>query len=170
MSWSWAGFVGFHILFLSVFGCSLQFFFQSMAWQVTLTSYYLDLSYSQAILKCFIDLNSSKILWFWDESIGEIYWKYRTAGHFVFWKPWPVTGHGVKNLLSWWNEQVLSISMRTERKEIKRCWKHLRVEHIIVASHHCKSFPHKTVPHAKIRKQMRLEHKEWWRLFYVKAT
>ena len=25
----------------------------------------------------------------WDESIGEIYWKYRTAGHLVFWKPWP---------------------------------------------------------------------------------
>ena len=26
--------------------------------------------------------------------MGEIYWKYRTAGHLVFWKPWPVyTGH-----------------------------------------------------------------------------
>ena len=23
----------------------------------------------------------------------EIYWEYRTAGHLVFWKPWPVTGH-----------------------------------------------------------------------------
>ena len=22
-----------------------------------------------------------------------MYWKYRTAGHLVFWKPWPVTGH-----------------------------------------------------------------------------
>ena len=27
---------------------------------------------------------------FW---ICEIYWKDRTAGHLVFWKPWPVTGH-----------------------------------------------------------------------------
>ena len=44
------------------------------------------------------------------------------------------------------------------------------VEHIIIASHRCKSFPHKTVPHAKIRKQMSLEHKEWSRLFSVKAN
>ena len=26
-------------------------------------------------------------------SICEIWWKDRNAGHLVFWKPWPVTGH-----------------------------------------------------------------------------
>ena len=33
------------------------------------------------------------IVWFsWICSICEIYWKDRTAGHLVFWKPWLVTG------------------------------------------------------------------------------
>ena len=29
----------------------------------------------------------------WNLRFCEIYWEYRTAGHLVFWKPWPVTGH-----------------------------------------------------------------------------
>ena len=50
------------------------------------------------IYKAFQDrltfLNRHMIVWFsWICSICEIYWKDRTAGHLVFWKPWPVTGH-----------------------------------------------------------------------------
>ena len=33
------------------------------------------------------------VLFSWICSICEIYWKDRTAGHLVFWKPWPVTSH-----------------------------------------------------------------------------
>ena len=50
------------------------------------------------IYKAFQDrltfLNRHMIVWFsWICSICEIYWKDRTAGHLVFWKPWLVTGH-----------------------------------------------------------------------------
>ena len=50
------------------------------------------------IYKAFQDrltfLNRHIIVWFsWICSICEIYWKDRTAGHLVFWKPWPVTSH-----------------------------------------------------------------------------
>ena len=50
------------------------------------------------IYKAFQDrltfLNRHMIVWFsWICSICEIYRKDRTAGHLVFWKPWPVTGH-----------------------------------------------------------------------------
>ena len=50
------------------------------------------------IYKAFQDrltfLNGHMIVWFsLIFSICEIYWKERTAGHLVFWKPWPVTGH-----------------------------------------------------------------------------
>ena len=50
------------------------------------------------IYKAFRDrltfLNRQVIVWCsWIISICEIYWKERTAGHLVFWKPWPVTGH-----------------------------------------------------------------------------
>ena len=35
-------------------------------------------------------LNRHMIVWFsWIFSICEIYWEYGTAGHLVFWKPWP---------------------------------------------------------------------------------
>ena len=35
--------------------------------------------------------------WFsWIILICEIHGEYRTAGHLVFWKPWPVTGHIAK--------------------------------------------------------------------------
>ena len=50
------------------------------------------------IYKAFQDrltFNRHMIVWFsWIFSVCEIfYWEYRTAGHLVFWKPWPVTGH-----------------------------------------------------------------------------
>ena len=42
----------------------------------------------------FAFLNRQITVWIsWVFSICEIYWKDRTAGHLVFWKPWPVTGH-----------------------------------------------------------------------------
>ena len=45
-------------------------------------------------------LNRHMIVWFsWIFSICEIYWKGRTAGHLVFWKPWPVTGHRATAIL-----------------------------------------------------------------------
>ena len=47
------------------------------------------LSLSQSIL------TRHMIVWSaWHSSIWKNYWKkYRTAGHLVFWKSWPVTGH-----------------------------------------------------------------------------
>ena len=42
----------------------------------------------------FLNRHICAIVWFSRIfSICEIYWKDRTAGHLVFWKPWPVTGH-----------------------------------------------------------------------------
>ena len=47
-------------------------------------------------------LNRHMIVWFsWIFSICETYWKGRTAGHLVFWKPWPVTGHRATAILYW---------------------------------------------------------------------
>ena len=58
------------------------------------------------IYKAFEDrltfLNRHMIVWFsWIFSICETYWKGRTAGHLVFWKPWPVTGHRATAILYW---------------------------------------------------------------------
>ena len=58
------------------------------------------------IYKAFQDrltfLNRHMIVWVsWIFSICEIYWKGRTAGHLVFWKPWPVTGHRATAILYW---------------------------------------------------------------------
>ena len=136
-----AGFVGFHILFLLVFGCSLQIFFSKhgvtsdvdviLSWPFirplektggkNLHDWWNLLKIPDcrpfSILKT---LTGSRAVTkhgflFWAQRkpnarleiykafqdrltilnrlIGEIYWKYRTAGHLVFSKPWPVTGH-----------------------------------------------------------------------------
>ena len=62
----------------------VRYCFLSKAWRDRrrLTSYHLDLS-----VCCF---------WSWNtlqhypcRRFCEIYWEYRTAGHLVFWKPWP---------------------------------------------------------------------------------
>ena len=41
-----------------------------------------------------LETNKNVIVWNgWIFPICEIYWEYGTAGHLVFWKPWPVTDH-----------------------------------------------------------------------------
>ena len=76
----------------------VRYCFLSKAWgdRRRLTSYHLDLS-----VCCFFSWNTLKH--YPSRRFCEIYWEYRTAGHLVFWKPWPavelkkvlsVTKHG----------------------------------------------------------------------------
>ena len=44
-------------------------------------------------------LDRNMIVWFsWICWISEIYWKDRTAGHLVFWKPWPARSRAEKSI------------------------------------------------------------------------
>ena len=57
----------------------------------------------------------------WIFSICEIYWEYRTAGHLLFWKPWPVTGHiaTAKKTVSRAHACPRFLAMRSRR--VNRC-------------------------------------------------
>ena len=172
-SWSWSNqpvLWDFYIMFCwsRVFGCSLLFSVQSMAWQATfdvITSWPFkwpprktggkSLHAFNSWVCCFWSWNTLQhhlvhvmmkqksffvqgnlnfalmyrnniefsvfVLCHWVDC--EIYWEYRTAGHLVFWKPWPaVELKKVSQNINMVSFSEPSVNQTLDLRSIKHLW------------------------------------------------